>query len=509
MSLIRQEQDTICAISTPKGPGGIGVVRVSGHSAYSILKRLFCPKSCPDFLCIEPRRLYYGHIKDPITGEIIDECMAVFMKAPYTYTREDIVELQCHGSYASLRRVLDLAIREGARLSMPGEFTKRAFLNGRIDLHQAEAVIDIIEANTEYERRLAINAITGEDNYKELIEEIRSGLIEALSSIEVSIDFPEEDDALFDSAYLIGLIDDKVIAPVKSLLYAYEKGRLLREGAKVLLAGRPNVGKSSIFNAILGVSRVIVSPEPGTTRDMIEETIDLDGLRVSILDTAGIRQGATSIEEAGIRLCIEAMKGASLVLFVIDASQGIGEEDIGILQSIPPKKPVIAVLNKIDLLEGKISGKCDTANSKYGKVDKAYKTDETVKRLYSSLIKGSKDGVSIKDMVLTSVFKKDTIDALKKAISGLLLNRDIETPLGCETVYQPEYGLIPTLRQKEALDKVMSLTNSAKGLLSSGQPLELAAMDIKDAIRQLDIILGRELDSDLLNSIFSRFCLGK
>lgn len=495
MSLLERERDTICAIATPSGPGGIGIVRISGPESLSILKSIFRPKAKVE--AFESHRMYYGKIIDPLHDhEVLDECMAVYMKAPRSYTREDVVELQSHSGYAVLKRILDLVNQHGARLALPGEFTKRAFLNGRIDLSQAEALMELIEAQTEDERRLAITGLLGTG--KGELERLRDALLFVLSHLEVAIDFPDEDVEIVDEVALEKRLRLEVLQPIEELLARFEKGRIFREGARVVFAGRPNVGKSSIFNAILGMGRVIVSPVPGTTRDTIEETVDIEGLRVVLVDTAGIRErpslrggekeksGARGsaiedIEALGIELSLKELRRASLVLVVLDLSDGLLPEDIDLFSHLPEETPFIVIFNKIDLVPS---------------------WKERVEEFEGVLREKSPMYHKKRASIPVSAKERTGLDELKRTIFKTIVGEDAMDVLR-------QHAFIPNQRQKECLKRALTSSQAAIEGLSTNRPMEIVAMDVREAICALDEITGRGVQGDLLDKIFSTFCLGK
>jgi tRNA modification GTPase len=335
-------EDTIAAIATPVGCGGIGIIRVSGPGASNIAERVFIKQGSGG---LDSHRFYYGRIVDPVDGLLIDEGMAVMMLAPRSYTREDVLELHCHGGYLLVQRVLDACLRAGARLSEAGEFTRRAFLNGRIDLCQAESIIDLINSRTEMS--LAFAQSQREGALSARLGEIAGALKNALALIEAFIDFPEED---LDAATLVQIESsvNRGRDNLVSLLHTFEHGKIIRDGISVLLAGKPNVGKSSLLNALTLEQRAIVSHIPGTTRDVIEEIINIDGLPVRIIDSAGIRHSHDEIEQEGIRRSLEKLALADLVLFMVDGSQPFDVLDRDLLSALSGKR-FITVINKGDL----------------------------------------------------------------------------------------------------------------------------------------------------------------
>ncbi|MGW8195907.1 MAG: tRNA uridine-5-carboxymethylaminomethyl(34) synthesis GTPase MnmE, partial [Desulforhopalus sp.] len=349
MANLTSGDDTIAAISTPPGAGGIGIIRMSGIHSLAILKNVFTPR---DSSCgYRSHQLYYGHIREPHQGKIVDEVLAVYMAAPRTYTREDVVEIHCHGSFLVLQNVLELLLANGAVLAAPGEFTKRAFLNGRIDLTQAEAVIDILSAKTRKGVDLAQEQLAGA--LYQRIEPLRKSLVMMRAMVEVAIDFPDEDVDIVDHKALIVRLEKDVMGPLHHLLQSADQGRLYREGITIVIAGLPNVGKSSLLNTILQEDRALVTAIPGTTRDSIEEVVDIGGVPVRIVDTAGIRQEAGEIEVLGIQRAMGLINKADLILFLLDGSRKTTEEDHKLYSQVC-HKPVLPVINKIDIGGGDI-----------------------------------------------------------------------------------------------------------------------------------------------------------
>ena len=454
---------TIAAISTPPGAGGIGIIRISGSKALALLKIIFLPK---DTTCtFLSHRLYYGHIRQPADHKILDEVLAVFMRGPHTYTREDVVEIHCHGSFIVLRNILELILRNGCILATPGEFTKRAFLHGRIDLTQAEAVIDILSAKTRKGVDLAQEQLSGVLYRK--IEPIRHSLVKMRAIVEVAIDFPDEDVDIVDRPRLMQELKQKVSEPLEELLRNADRGRLFREGISLVIAGLPNVGKSSLLNAILQEERALVTAVPGTTRDSIEEIIDIMGIPVRIVDTAGIRSDAGEVEELGIRRAKDLINSADLVLFMVDGSRDVTVEDCR-LHDMVCHKPVIAVLNKIDL--------CTTTLpdlSSLGSVERWIK-------------------VSAKEQV--------GIDQLKQAVFDSVTS---------DGEQWGEDGCAPNVRHKQALIAATEAGGRVFSSLSMGFTNDLIAVDLQECLDHLAVIVGETTTEDILDVIFEQFCLGK
>lgn len=458
-------RDTIAAIATPPGIGGIGMIRVSGDAAAGIARRLFRGTRPRDaFLS---HHLYHGEIVAPETGAVLDDVLISFLKGPHTYTGEDTLEISCHGGPLILRTVLAEVVRAGARPAEPGEFTKRAFLNGRLDLSQAEAVLDLIKAKTPEGISIAVDHLKGKLSGR--IETIRNTLIDLLAAVEASIDFAEEEGLVEATKADIPQFQ-AVIDELRSLAATYRRGRIIREGVSVLIVGRPNVGKSSLLNRILGEKRAIVTPIPGTTRDFIEETVAIGGIPVRLIDTAGIRHPENAIEKEGISLVWERLATADLALLLLDGSAALTPEDQELLLQIQAK-PLIPVLNKSDLPQ---------------RLDR--------ERLQDLLPQGAPPPVRI------SAKYGDGMDLLTAAIQAMLL----ATP--AEEV--PE-AVIADLRHKVALEKAAERLDHARKGLCSGLSSELTALEIREALDSLGEITGRTTSEEVLNRIFANFCVGK
>jgi tRNA modification GTPase len=456
-------EETIVAISTPPGAGGIGIIRMSGRLSLQILKSLFRPKgaACP----FVTHRLYYGHIHYPHGGKIVDEVLAVYMAAPSTYTREDVVEIHCHGSFFVLQNVLQLILAGGAVLAAPGEFTKRAFLNGRIDLTQAEAVIDLLSAKTRKGVDLAQEQLSGALYRK--IDPIRQSLIHMRALVEVAIDFPDEDVEIVDHRHLAEQVTLEVAIPLQKLLENVDRGKLYRQGVAIVIAGLPNVGKSSLLNAILQEERALVTAIPGTTRDSIEEIIDIFGVPVRIIDTAGIHDNAGEVEKLGIQRARDLINKADLVVFLIDGSREVTEGDHRLYQQIR-HKPLLPVINKIDIC-GQNRPDLSTLHE-------------------------------IGHCLAISAKKQLGIDKLKQALFEAITSRSEQWEEG---------GCAPNVRHEQAL---MAAHQSCVRVLASLQmhlTNDLIAVDLQDCLDQLAEIVGETTSEDILDVIFAEFCLGK
>lgn len=482
-------RSTIAALATPIGFGGIGIIKISGPQAFAIARRLFSPSvqtpsaahspnniehvkehqvypSQEDHDTFRSHLLYHGYIVDPETQSEVDEVLVSFMKAPRTYTCEDVVEINAHSGPTALKRILELVILTGAHLAEPGEFTKRAFLNDRIDLTQAEGVIDLICARTDKERQMVMPHLQGVMAQK--IGAMKEAMRQIAADVEAYIEFADDLETELNAKEVCLQLKLEVLRPVEKLLSKYQDSHYLREGLRVTIVGAPNVGKSSIMNRMLEKDRVIVAPSPGTTRDAIEETLNIDGIPVVMVDTAGLQATSDPVERIGIRKTNDYLKIADLILFVIDISRPITAGELEIFKNVN-KKPLIMVLNKIDLVQ---------------------RGSEVV----------LPDNWTDVSHVKTSALLNEGIQGLKKTI------RRVSENCGARDA---QNGIVPNLRQKIALEKCLSAATVAYKGLSTGVGLELVGMDIKEAALRLDEILGQSLDENILDLIFSRFCIGK
>ena len=456
------KEDTIAAVATPAGEGGVGIVRVSGPDAERIAAALFVRAEGKNGR-LKSHMLHYGTIRDPKSDKILDQVLLTIMRKPRSYTGEDVVEVHCHGGVFVVHRILGLVLGHGARHAEPGEFTKRAFLNGRLDLAQAEAVLDLIAARTEKGVDLALSQIKGD--LSNWIGDLREQLLDILAQVEAAIDFPEEEIELLDRPALVAKID-ALREKINVITATYEWGRLFREGAKVCICGRPNVGKSSLFNALLGEERVIVTPIPGTTRDVIEESINLDGLPVVLWDTAGIRDTADQVEQIGVKLSREHLKKSEAVVVVLDGSASLTDEDRIFLSSTTNKMGVIAI-NKIDL-------------------------ELRVDRDQLRQIIGDKKIVTV------SATQGRGIQELRKSLRETILPMDIEPPF-----------VLTNVRHKSALSCGEQALVDAGLALDEAQPPELVAVALQQARESLEEVVGVVQHDDILELIFSKFCIGK
>ncbi len=452
--------DTIAAISTPLGEAGIGVVRLSGPAAEAIARSLFRPRrGRSQFLS---HHLYLGHIAAS-PEEIIDEVLLTIMRGPRTYTREDVVEIHCHSGMEVLRRILELTLARGARLARPGEFTLRAFLSGRIDLTQAEAVLEVIQARTEAGLRVAADHLAGRLGAS--LRRLRETLLDLLARVEATLDFPEETGE-FPAAAATAALDPQIEA-LEALAATYREGRLLREGLLAVIAGQPNVGKSSLLNCLLARDRAIVTELPGTTRDLVEEVITLGGVPVRLSDTAGLRPAQDRVEELGIRRTRERLAQADLILYLVDGSLPLAPEVRRDLAELG-ERPGLAVVNKVDLPQELSLSDLERATSL--------------------------------PIIKISALTGEGLENLKQQIVDLVLQGGLNTT----------GEIVTQARHHQHLRRCLTCLHQARKLLeASDTPWELAALELQEAIRELGEITGQEVGDDVLDRIFSEFCLGK
>lgn len=458
-----KEFDTIAAIATNLGESGISIIRVSGDKALKIVSSIFKGKNDKKLDDIKTYTMRYGFIIDKDTGETLDEVIVSYMKGPRSFTAEDTVEINCHGGLVVTKRILEEVIKAGARIAEPGEFTKRAFLNGRIDLSQAEAVIDIIRAKTELSAKSALEQSNGKISRE--IKELRHGLLEIIASIEATVDYPEDDLEEVTSEKAKAQVED-ILKSVEALLNSADEGKILREGLNTVIVGKPNVGKSSLLNALLMESRAIVTEVPGTTRDIIEEYISIDGIPIKIVDTAGIRETEDVVERIGVEKSREKIESADLVVLVLDASRKIDEEDKEVIEFIKDKKYIV-LLNKTDLEL---------------QIDK-----DSIKDLNSDYI------------IEISAKTGEGLDKFKQVIKELFFRGEVTA----------KEVMITNARHKEALIRTRESLISAIGALDNTFAIDLASIDLRNAWRSLGEINGDTVEEDIIDTIFSKFCLGK
>jgi tRNA modification GTPase len=458
-------EDTIAAIATPPGVGGIGIIRVSGPKARDIARLLFrSSKKISDF---KTRHLYHGDIVSPETGLVIDEVLVSLMTKPHSYTGEDVLEINCHGGSVILQTVLTEAVRAGARLAEPGEFTRRAFLNNRIDLSQAEAIFDMITAKTETGLELAVSQFKGHLAGK--IGNIHSAIIDLLALLEVSIDFSDEDVEITEASETADILQS-IVHDLQTLVSTYQEGKIYREGISAVITGRTNVGKSSLLNRLLGEKRAIVTPIPGTTRDFIEEDIQIKGAPVRLTDTAGIREPENLIEKEGINAVREKLISADIVIVILDGSEALTNEDIELVKENQEKK-LLLVINKADLPHV-----IDVRELK------RQLPDANLPPLWISAKYG------------------EGIPELKDSIHALILIRPCD--------HLPNH-IITNIRHKTAMEKTSALLSKAEESLRRGLSPEFAAFDVREALDCLGEITGKTMNEDVLDRIFSTFCIGK
>ena len=451
---------TIAAISTATGKGGIGIIRMSGEKCFDILDRIFVPKNDGD---IKGYTIKYGNIINSETKEIIDEVLVSYFVNPKSYTKENMCEINSHGGFVVEQAILEECLKNGATLAEPGEFTKRAFLNGRIDLSQAEAVIDVINSKTEKEMRASANQLEGRLSRK--INEIQETLLDAMADIEASIDYPEYDIEETTNIKLRKIFEDVKIKLLK-LKDSYNNSKIIKEGIKTIIVGKPNVGKSSLLNLMLNEERAIVSDIEGTTRDTIEEFINVKGIPLKIIDTAGIRNASDEIEKIGVKKTLKVINDADLIISIFDDSREFDEEDEKILNLIKDKKAII-LLNKVDLKKSKINYIEKFGNTNIIKF--STKTEMGLEELYNTISK---------------MFKFDEIEI-----------NDGE--------------IITNIRQKQHIDKSLEYVAEGEMQLENNVPVDISAIYLKSILEELGYITGQNVSEDIINEIFAKFCLGK
>lgn len=455
---------TIAAISTAPGIGGIGIVRMSGEEAFSILSEIFKPKKSFNIEEVKGYTIKYGYIVKE--DEIIDEVLVSFFRAPNSYTTENLCEISSHGGAYVVRRILETCLENGADLAEPGEFTKRAFLNGRMDLSQAEAVIDIINARTEKEAKTSINQLEG--SLSKQIKQIREMLMSVMVEIEVSIDYPEYDVEEVNNLKAYNMLLE-VKDKLNSLKNSFENGKIIKNGIKIALLGKPNAGKSSLLNAILKEERAIVTDIEGTTRDTIEESITVSGIPIHIIDTAGIRNATNEVEKIGIEKSRKMAEEAELVIAILDASKVLNDEDIEILELLKNKKGIV-VLNKIDLGNIKVS-------------------KEAIKN-----IAGEKEIIEI------SAKENIGIDNIYETITKMFELNEINID---------NDAIITNIRHKDIINNAISGTEIALEATKEKMPIDIIGIYIKDIMEDLGKITGESVSDEIIKEIFSKFCLGK
>ncbi len=459
--------ETIAAISTATGNGGIGIIRMSGENCFNILEKIF-RTSKNNKINIEKIKGYtiqYGYIIDNKTNEIIDEVLVSFFKNPKSYTRENMCEINSHGGMVVEKRILEECLKNGAILAQPGEFTKRAFLNGRIDLSQAESIIDIINSKTEKEAKASINQLQG--YLSENIGKIRHELLDIMADIEASIDYPEYDIEEVTNSKAIKLLEN-VKSKLEILEESFNSGKVLKEGIKTAIIGRPNAGKSSLLNTILKEERAIVSDIEGTTRDTIEELVTIKGIPLKIIDTAGIRKTSDKIEEIGVEKALKVAEDADLILAIIDNTKELNEEDLKIFNLVKNKNAII-LLNKIDLQDNNLEKHEEILNAN-------------------------------KKVIKISTKNRDGIEELYKEIEKMFNVKEIDIYSG---------NLITNIRHKNQITNSIKNINEAINAINLNLPIDIISISIKETLEDLGKITGDNVGEDIINEIFSKFCLGK
>lgn len=458
--------NTIAAIATASGTGGIGIIRMSGDKCFEVLKKIFIPKNKNvDIDKVDGYTIKYGYIINPSTKEKIDEVLVSFFRAPKSYTTENMCEINSHGGMIIERKILEQCLNNGAKLAEPGEFTKRAFLNGRIDLSQAESVIDIINAKTDKEAKASFEQLQG--NLSKEIEEIRASLLDIMSDIEASIDYPEYDIEETTEDKAIKLLE-KEKNRLELLEKSFENGKLLKEGIKTIIIGKPNSGKSSLLNVILKEERAIVSDYAGTTRDTIEEFININGIPLKLVDTAGIRDTEDFVEKIGVKKAIKLAEDADLIIAIFDSSKKLEEEDFKVLDIIKNRKSIV-LLNKCDLSQ---------------------KNNETIN--YISNLN--------KTVIKASMKTEEGIRELYDTIYNLFNKKEIEMNDGI---------IVTNIRHKNLIHKAIENNIKAIESIKNKMPIDITAICIKEILEDLGEITGNNVSEDIINKIFSKFCLGK
>jgi len=457
--MITREFDTIAAISTPLGEGAIGIVRLSGTESFAIAQKIFKGK---DLNKVASHTLNYGHIVDPQTGKVMDEVMVGAMKSPKTFTREDIIEINTHGGIAVTNEILQLAIREGARLAEPGEFTKRAFLNGRVDLTQAEAVMDIIRAKTDKAMNIAVKQLDG--SLSDLINNTRQEILNTLAQVEVNIDYPEYDDVEEATTAVVREKTREFEQLLTNLLRTARRGKILREGISTAIIGRPNVGKSSLLNNLLREDKAIVTDIAGTTRDVIEEYVNINGVPLKLIDTAGIRETDDIVEQIGVERSKKALKEADLVLLVLNASEPLTAQDRQLLEISQDTNRII-LLNKTDLPE-------------------IIETEELPE-----------------DVIRISVLKNQNIDKIEDRINNLFFEN--------AGLVEQDATYLSNARHISLIEKAVESLQAVNEGLELGMPVDLLQVDLTRTWEILGEITGDAAPDELITQLFSQFCLGK
>ncbi|GGB09637.1 tRNA uridine-5-carboxymethylaminomethyl(34) synthesis GTPase MnmE [Macrococcus hajekii] len=458
------ELETISSISTPMGEGAIAIVRLSGHDAVEIADRLYIGKKTLSE--VESHTINYGHIKDPETDEIIEEVMVAVMRAPRTYTRENIVEINCHGGIMTVNRILELTLSHGARLAEPGEFTKRAFLNGRIDLSQAEGIMDFIRSKTDRASKVAMSQIEG--RLSTMIQGLRQSILEILAQVEVNIDYPEYDDVEEATTQFLLTEAQKIEQAIDQLLTTSGQGKILREGLATVIIGKPNVGKSSMLNTLIQDNKAIVTEVAGTTRDVLEEYVNVRGVPLRLVDTAGIRETEDVVEKIGVERSREALNKADLILYVLNYNEPLTESDYQLAELIK-SEDVIVIINKTDLEQ---------------KLD----IDEVKKMMGDA------------PMVETSMLSQAGIDQLEEQIANLFFEGEVQ---------QQDMTYVSNARHISLLKSAKKSIHEAMMAAEAGVPIDMVQIDLIRTWELLGEVIGEEVSDSLIDQLFSQFCLGK
>lgn len=456
-------QDTIAAIATPMGEGGIAVIRVSGDEAVAVCDSIY--KGKEKLRDVPTHTVHYGFIHHPSTGARIEEVLVTVMRAPRTFTREDVVEISCHGGFVSVKKVLDLLLEQGARVAEPGEFTKRAFLNGRIDLSQAEAVIDLIRAKSDRAFKIALKQSEG--SLSKQIKQLRHQLVELMAHIEVNIDYPEHDVEELTNAF----IKEKctiALEEIDRLLRTAEQGKILREGIVTAIIGRPNVGKSSLLNTLAQEEKAIVTDIAGTTRDVIEEYVHVNGIPLKLLDTAGIRETTDLVEQIGVERSQHALAEADLILFVVNGAEPLQPDEHTLIEQLKGRQ-VIVIINKLDLPQ----------QIEMGYLQEVFGADH---------------------VVAMSLLEQQGITDLEKAIANIFFSGQLESS---------DLTYVSNVRHIHLLKQAYAALSEAYGAAESLVPIDMIQIDIRNAWEHLGEIIGDSVSESLIDQIFSQFCLGK
>ena len=460
------ELDTIAAISTPMGEGAIAIVRMSGPESIKIADKLFKSIGNKKLSEVASHTIHYGHIIDPTTDEVVEEVMVSLMRGPKTFTKEDVIEINCHGGLASVNRLLQLTTSHGARIAEPGEFTKRAFLNGRIDLSQAEAVMDLIRAKTDRAMNVALGQMEG--RLSKLIRHLRQEILETLAQVEVNIDYPEYDDVEEMTQKVMLEKSIYIKKEIEKLLQTSQQGKILREGLATVIVGRPNVGKSSLLNSLVQENKAIVTDIPGTTRDVFEEYVNVRGVPLRLLDTAGIRETEDIVERIGVEKSRKVLREADLILLVLNYADELTEEDKNIFKATEGMD-FIVIVNKTDLSQ---------------KIDL-----EKVKELAGN-----------RKIITTSLVEENGVDQLEEAISSLFFEGSIEAS---------DMTYVSNSRHISLLNQALSAISDAIEGADNGTPIDIVQIDLTRTWEILGEIIGDSIHESLINQLFSQFCLGK